>query len=118
MRQAKKLVARKRRHLRIRQKVSGNSGRLRLSVYRSLNHIYAQMVDDTSGKTLVSASSLMKDISTTGSKMDVAKEVGRKLAILAKGASIERVVFDRGGYRYHGRIMALADAVREGGIIF
>jgi large subunit ribosomal protein L18 len=93
--------------------------RPRLSVYRSLNHVYAQIIDDLSGKTLVASSSLnQKDFAEALSKSDEAKRVGEKIAKLAKAANIEKVVFDRGGYLYHGRVKALAEAARAGGLIF
>jgi len=118
-----KRLARERRHRRVRRKIVGTAERPRLSVYRSLNQIYAQIVDDHSGKTLVSFSSIEKGgkgrvKKSDGGKIGVAKGVGAKLAVLAREASIERVVFDRGGYIYHGRIKALADSAREGGLIF
>jgi large subunit ribosomal protein L18 len=118
-----KRLARERRHRRVRRKIVGTSDCPRLSVYRSLKQIYAQIVDDHSGKTLVAYSSLKKGDKSQGKradggKIDVAKAVGANLAALAKKANIERVVFDRGGYIYHGRIKALADSAREGGLIF
>ncbi|MFQ5579830.1 MAG: 50S ribosomal protein L18 [Nitrospiria bacterium] len=118
-----KRLARERRHRRVRQKIVGTVDCPRLSVYRSLNQIYAQIVDDHSGKTLVSFSSLekggkLKGKRGDGGKVEIAKVVGKKLASLAKEAKIERVVFDRGGYMYHGRIKALADSARQGGLIF
>lgn len=118
-----KRKARERRHRRVRRKIVGTADCPRLSVYRSLNQIYAQIVDDHSGKTLVAFSSLEKGGKVQGKrgdggKIEVAKVVGSKLATLAKEANIERVVFDRGGYIYHGRIKALADSAREGGLIF
>lgn len=118
-----KRLARERRHRRVRRKIVGTADRPRLSVYRSLNQIYAQIVDDLTGKTLVAFSSLEKGGKAKkkkgdGGKVEVARAVGAKLATLAKEAKIERVVFDRGGYIYHGRIKALADSAREGGLIF
>ncbi|HIE64843.1 MAG: 50S ribosomal protein L18 [Nitrospira sp.] len=118
-----KRLARERRHRRVRRKIVGTADRPRLSVYRSLNQIYAQIVDDHSGKTLVASSSLEKGgkgrgETRDGGKIEVAKGVGTQLAILAKKANIESVVFDRGGYIYHGRIKALADSAREGGLVF
>jgi large subunit ribosomal protein L18 len=95
----------------------GTPDRPRLSVYRSLAHIYAQIIDDHSGKTLVSSNSLAVE-GGGGSKSDRAKVVGEKIAVLAKAAHIEKVVFDRGGYLYHGRVKALADAARAGGLLF
>jgi large subunit ribosomal protein L18 len=113
--------ARKRRHLRLRQRVVGTPERPRLNVYRSLNHIHAQIIDDSIGHTLVSASSvepeLRAKLGSTGNK-EAAKEVGLVLAQRAKEKGIERVVFDRGGNIYHGRIAALADGAREGGLEF
>lgn len=118
MAQASRNELRKRRHVRVRQKVHGTADRPRLNVFRSLRHIYAQLIDDHNGETLVSASSL--DLESNGdlSKGDVAKRVGELVAERAKKQGIEAVVFDRGGYRYHGRIKALADAAREGGLKF
>ena len=116
-----KEIARKRRHLRIRKKVIGTSERPRLSVYRSLNHIYAQIIDDTRGHTLVSASTLDKEFKEyKGHKgnVEAAKKVGSIIAERALRSGIKRIVFDRGGYKYHGSIKALADAAREGGLEF
>jgi len=114
-----KVIARVRRHKRVRKAVYGMPGRPRLSVYRSLNHVYAQIIDDLSGKTLVASSSLnQKDFVLSGSKSDVAKGVGEQIAKLAKAINIEKVVFDRGGYLYHGRVKALAEAARGGGLVF
>ena len=112
-----KEVARKRRKVRIRKKISGTAARPRLVVYRSNKSIYAQLVDDVSGVTLASSSSLAlaKDKSLN---KDSATEVGREIAKLAKEQKIEKVVFDRNGYIYHGRIKALADGAREGGLEF
>jgi large subunit ribosomal protein L18 len=96
-------------------------GKPRLSVFRSSKHIYGQIIDDTAGRTLVAASSLDKGLKAelkTGADMAAAKEVGMLLAKKAKEAGIEAVVFDRGGYKYHGRVKALADAAREGGLAF
>ena len=112
---------RSRIHRRIRRKILGNSERPRLCVYRSLNHIYAQVVDDLVGKTLVCASTLDKEIRSDTSKagnVAAAKAVGKKVAERAIAKGIESVVFDRGGYLYHGRIKALAEAAREGGLKF
>ena len=108
---------RKRIHSRIRAKLSGTSGRPRLNVYRSLNHIYAQVIDDQKGETIVSASTLALK-SKTGGNVAAAKEIGKTIAERAKEKGIKRVVFDRGGFLYHGRIKALADAAREGGLEF
>ena len=118
---ASKNVARRRIHLRIRSRVGGRPQVPRLNVFRSLGHIYAQIVDDTRGHTLVSASSLDKEVRKTlksGGNVAAAKSVGQVLATRAKAAGISRVVFDRGGYAYHGRVKALADAAREGGLQF
>jgi large subunit ribosomal protein L18 len=116
-----KELSRKRRHARLRKKIFGTSERPRLSVRRSLNHIYAQIVDDTKGNTLVFASTLDKDIrEEKGHKGNVimAKKVGQLLASKATNAGIKSVVFDRGGYKYHGCIKALAEAARESGLEF
>lgn len=110
-----------RRHLRVRKKVFGTPDRPRLSVYRSLAHIYAQIVDDVSGHTLVAASSLDPEIRQTlgrGSNVEAAKAVGKLVAKRALDKGIQKVVFDRGGYLYHGRVAALADGAREGGLVF
>ena len=118
---ASKNVARRRIHLRIRSRVMGRSQVPRLNVFRSLGHIYAQIVDDTRGHTLVSASSLDKEVRKTlksGGNVAAAKGVGQVLATRAKAAGSSRVGFDRGGYAYHGRVKALADAAREGGLQF
>ena len=104
-------------HRRIRRKVKGSSERPRLAVYRSLNHIYAQVVDDQLGKTIVSASTTEKDLrGTTGGNLDAARRIGKAIAERALAKGIESVVFDRGGYLYHGRIKALTDAAREAGL--
>jgi large subunit ribosomal protein L18 len=105
-------------HERIRSRVSGSAERPRLAVYRSLKHIYAQVIDDRAGQTLVSASSNDKGTSISGGNVAGAKEVGRAVAERAKAKGITRVVFDRGGYLYHGRVKALADAAREAGLEF
>ena len=111
--------ARQRRHRRIRVTLSGTSNRPRLNVFRSLQHIYAQVIDDTSGTTLAAASTNEPDARTaTGSKTDRARAVGKNIAERAKEKGISAVVFDRGGYLYHGRIKALADAAREAGLEF
>ncbi len=102
----------------IRKRLSGSSERPRLSVFRSNKGIYAQVIDDLSGKTLVSASSLSKDFSATGSKSDQSIAVGKLVAEKAIAAGIKEVVFDRNGYLYHGRIKSLAEGAREGGLIF
>jgi large subunit ribosomal protein L18 len=108
---------RRRIHARIREKVAGSPERPRLSVYRSLNHIYAQVIDDTKGVTVASASSKAAKLKT-GGNVAAAKEVGKLVAERAKEKGITKVVFDRGGYLYHGRIKALADAAREAGLEF
>ena len=106
------------RHKRVRGKVSGTPERPRLNVFRSETNIYAQIIDDTKGTTLVSASSLEKGFSCDGTKTDAAKKVGEMVAERAKAKGIEAVVFDRGGYLYHGRVKALAEGAREGGLQF
>jgi large subunit ribosomal protein L18 len=112
-------TSRTRRHLRVRKKVSGSTARPRLVVFRSTRHIYVQVVDDAAARTLVSASSLDAGVrGSDGDKKSLAAAVGRLVAERAKAAGIDKVVFDRGGYRYHGRIAALADAAREGGLEF
>jgi large subunit ribosomal protein L18 len=113
-------VARARRHRRLRVKLSGSAARPRLSVFRSLQHIYAQVIDDVTGTTLASASTNEPSTRTglSGSKTERAKSVGQTLAERAKEKGINTVVFDRGGYMYHGRVKALADAAREAGLEF
>jgi large subunit ribosomal protein L18 len=112
-------AARQKRHERIRLRLSGSPERPRLAVFRSLNHIYAQVIDDTTGKTLAAASSLEKELKAASQKKtDEAKVVGRLIAERARSAGIEQVVFDRAGFRYHGRIKSLADAAREAGLEF
>ena len=114
-----KAVSRQRRHFRLRKKISGTSARPRLVVTRSSRHMVAQIVDDTLGKTLASASTLEKDVrSVTGATTDAASGVGQRVAERAKAAGVSAVVFDRGGFLYHGRVKALADAAREGGLEF
>ena len=104
-------------HSRIRRKVKGNTERPRLAIYRSLNHIYAQVIDDRLGQTLVSASSTEKDLRTgTGGNLDAARRIGQVIAERAIAKGIEQVVFDRGGYLYHGRVKALTDAARAAGL--
>jgi large subunit ribosomal protein L18 len=110
-------VIRQRVHFRIRQKMQGTAERPRLNVYRSLNHIYAQVVDDSKGETIVSASTLAGKINA-GGNVAAAKEVGKLVAEQAIAKGVKKVVFDRGGYLYHGRIKALADAAREAGLDF
>ena len=109
--------------MRIRKKVTGTAERPRLAVYRSLNHIYAQLVDDLSGRTILTVSSLSKEAvpakkAGAKGKLDQSKLVGKKIAALAKEKGIDRVCFDRGGYLYHGRVKAVADGAREGGLNF
>ena len=109
---------RKKRHKRVRYKVSGTPERPRLNVFRSAKHIYAQIIDDINGVTLCSASSVGKDFAGPGSNKEAARRVGKKVAGRAASKGIENVVFDRGGYIYHGRVKELAEAAREGGLIF
>jgi len=104
-----------RRHLRVRKKVAGTGERPRLVIFRSLKHITAQIVDDTSGRTLMTVSST--DL-TSGKKTEKSAEVGKRIAARAKDAGITKVVFDRAGYKYHGRVKAVADGAREGGLEF
>ena len=111
-------AARIKRHQRVRKNISGTAERPRLSVYRSLNHMYAQIIDDTKGITLVSASSLDKGFEGYGGNIDGAKAVGNAVAKKALDKGIKAVVFDRGGYIYHGRVAALAEGAREGGLEF
>ncbi|HET7168407.1 MAG TPA: 50S ribosomal protein L18 [Candidatus Limnocylindrales bacterium] len=112
-------AARRKRHDRIRLTMAGTVGRPRLAVFRSLNHIYAQIIDDSAGTTLASASTLEGELKgSTATKSEEAAKVGRLIAQRAKAAGIERVVFDRAGFRYHGRIKSLADAAREAGLDF
>ena len=109
---------RKKRHKRVRSKITGTTDRPRLNVFRSEKHIYAQIIDDTKGATICSASSLEKGFDSSGSNKEAAKKVGQKVAERAKAKGIETVVFDRGGYIYHGRVKELAEAAREGGLTF
>ena len=112
---------RARRHLRVRKRVHGTAVRPRLVVFRSSKHIYAQVVDDTAGSTLAHASTLSRDVRTEAAednKLDAAKKVGQAIAKLLLAKGIDKVVFDRNGYLYHGRIQALADAAREAGLKF
>ena len=109
------------RHRRLRRWVRGSASRPRLVVFRSVNHIYALVVDDEAGRTVVAADSRSKEFRAArprGGNVAAAKAVGELLATRAKAAGIERVVFDRGGYMYHGRVKALADAARAGGLVF
>lgn len=105
-------------HRRIRRRVAGSPVRPRLAVFRSLNHIYAQVIDDAAGRTLVAASSTEKDLRGKGGNVEGAKLIGRAVAERARQKGIAKVVFDRGGYLYHGRVKALADAAREAGLEF
>ncbi len=117
----KKQSRREMRHSRLRKKMSGTQERPRLAVFRSHHHIYAQVIDDAAGHTLVAASTLdpdLKDQPPTSGKIDSATAVGASIAKKAKDAGVERVVFDRGGYAYHGRVKALAEAAREVGLEF
>ena len=112
-------AARQRRHRRIRKRLSGTTTRPRLCVFRSLNQVYAQVIDDTTGRTVAAASSLDAPLrGSGGSKTERAKAVGTAIVERAKAAGISQVVFDRGGYLYHGRVKALADAAREAGLEF
>ncbi len=117
-----RLQGRPRRHMRIRKKVMGTAERPRLTVFRSLNHIYAQLVDDLTGRTILTVSSLDKEVvpkaKTGKGKIEAGKLVGKRLAALAKEKGIDRVCFDRSGYLYHGRVKAVADGAREGGLNF
>ena len=106
------------RHKRVRAKISGTPECPRLNVFRSKTNIYAQIIDDTTGHTLAAASSLDKDFEGRGSNVEAAKKVGLAVAARAKEKGIETVVFDRGGYLYHGRVKALAEGAREGGLAF
>jgi large subunit ribosomal protein L18 len=115
----KKHHSREKRKFHIRKRVAGDTERPRLSVYRSLGHIYAQVIDDLSGKTLVSASTLSPELKDAkGKKSERAKEVGKLVAKKCVDAKIEAVVFDRNGFNYHGRVAAVADGAREGGLKF
>src|ERR671916_918000 len=117
MAQKDRATVRRAVHRRIRKKVLGTGGRPRLAIYRSLNHIYAQIIDDERGQTIASASTTEKDLrGGTGGNVEAARRVGRAIAERAAAAGITSVVFDRGGYRYHGRVKALADAAREAGL--
>jgi len=124
MPQLNKNAARQRRHIRVRKRVHGTTERPRLNVYRSANHIYVQVIDDFKGHTLASASTLDPTIRegatgrSAGGNVAAAKSVGALIAERAKEAGVSKVVFDRGGYLYHGRVQALADAARENGLDF
>ena len=115
---ADKNKTRQKRHLRVRNRVAGTAERPRLNVFRSLAHIYAQVIDDEKGMTLAAASSLDKDFQGKGGNIAAAKAVGAAIAKKALEKGITEVVFDRGGYIYHGRVAALAEAAREGGLKF
>lgn len=113
--------ARMRRHVRVRKRVRGTPERPRLTVFRSLKNISAQIVDDSGGKTVCSASSLSKEVSSrglSGPKIELSREVGRSIAEKAQKKGIKKVVFDKGGYRFHGRVKALAEAARKAGLEF
>lgn len=111
------LTSRQKRHNRVRARAIGTTERPRLNVFRSLNHIYAQVIDDTEGRTLVAASTLDTSVGDSA-KIEQAKAVGKLVAERAKAVGLNKVVFDRGGYLYHGRIKALAEGAREGGLDF
>ncbi len=118
---AMRIVGRERRKLRIRKKMSGTGEKPRLTVFRTAKHIYAQVIDDSSGRTLAHVSTLSKDLKGSldeGNKTEAAKKVGALVAKICLSKKIDRVVFDRNGYLYHGRVSALADAAREGGLKF
>lgn len=123
IRKISKNEIRERIHTRIRKKLKGTTERPRLAIFRSVAHIYAQVIDDTKGVTLVAANSIEKSLGTegkkaTGGNVAAAKEIGKRVAERAKEQGITKVVFDRGGYIYHGRVKALADAAREAGLEF
>ncbi|WP_110955705.1 50S ribosomal protein L18 [Anaerosinus massiliensis] len=115
---ADKNKARQRRHLRVRKNISGTAQKPRLNVFRSLSNIYAQIIDDVNGVTLVAASSKDKEFTTYGGNIEAAKAVGAAVAKRAVEKGITEVIFDRGGYIYHGRVAALAEAAREAGLKF
>jgi large subunit ribosomal protein L18 len=113
--------SRLKRHLRVRKKITGTTERPRLNIFRSAKHMYAQIIDDTTGVTLASASTQDKDLREqvgNGGNVEAAKKVGELIAQRAKAKGLDKVVFDRGGYLYHGRVQALADAAREAGLEF
>ena len=118
IRKIEKKEIRNRIHQRIRRKLRGTAERPRLAVFRSVAHIYAQVIDDAEGKTLVSASSVDKGAKTNGGNVAAAKTIGKTVAERAQEKGIKRVVFDRGGYQYHGRVKALAEAARAAGLEF
>ncbi|MGK4179652.1 50S ribosomal protein L18 [Lapidilactobacillus dextrinicus] len=109
---------RQKRHTRVRGKISGTAERPRLNVFRSNKNIYAQIIDDVAGVTLASASTLDKELNASGSKVEQAQQVGELIAKRAQAKNVEEVVFDRGGYLYHGRVQALAESARENGLKF
>jgi large subunit ribosomal protein L18 len=114
---SQKTESRARRHRRVRKKVRGTAARPRLTVFRSSKHVYAQLVDDVAGRTLASASTMESEVRAgVTATVDAAKEVGRRLGERAKAAGIEAVVFDRGGFRYHGRVAGVADGARDAGL--
>jgi large subunit ribosomal protein L18 len=116
---ASRTASRIKRHERLRLKVAGTEARPRLAIFRSLSHIYAQVIDDTSGKTIAAASSLEATLKgATGTKSDDATAVGKLVAERAKEAGVDKVVFDRAGFKYHGRVRSLAEAAREAGLDF
>jgi large subunit ribosomal protein L18 len=121
IKKADKNKARVKRHLRVRKKINGTTSRPRLNIFRSSKHMYAQIIDDTNGVTIVAASTLDKDLKdnvSNGGSVEAARKVGALIAERAKAKGINNVVFDRGGYLYHGRVQALADAARESGLEF
>jgi large subunit ribosomal protein L18 len=118
IRKTSKNEIRERIHTRIRKKLRGTPERPRLAIFRSVAHIYAQVIDDSKGTTLVAAGSTEKSELKTGGNVAAAKEIGKRVAERAKAKGIDKVVFDRGGYLYHGRVKALADAAREAGLEF
>lgn len=111
-------IARKKRHVRVRGKISGTAECPRLNVYRSLSNIYAQLIDDVAGVTIAQASTVEKDFAQYGGNVEAAKAVGKKIAERAIEKGVKDCVFDRGGYVYHGRVAAVADGAREGGLEF
>jgi large subunit ribosomal protein L18 len=113
-----KNVNRLRRHKRVRGKISGTAERPRLNVFRSANHMYAQLIDDVQGVTIASASTTAKDFTESGGNVEAAKKIGLAIAEKGKAAGVSEVVFDRSGYVYHGRVAALAEGAREGGLKF
>ena len=116
---ASRSAARQKRHERIRLTLAGTPARPRLAVFRSLNHIYAQVIDDSTGRTIVAASTLEKDLrGGKGTKSEEAAAVGRLVAERAKSAGVDKVVFDRSGFKYHGRVKSLAESAREAGLDF